>query len=173
MLSLWHFMAWRDVGTFAMSFASSRLGASGTRLAWSDVSEAEGGFTVRNFSVKGGADLNFRTLTIRPRVIASVLSLAPVCDISFTGGNVRLGMTINFGDGRVLLTAGSPEAVLEDIRTNGDFAVSGMLAVNPSAMRITRANARLSVPENFSQNMGMFQSFLPLVNEGGQWYLRR
>ncbi|MBQ7217602.1 MAG: hypothetical protein IJP54_01230 [Synergistaceae bacterium] len=40
-------------------------------------------------------------------------------------------------------------------------------------MRITCADARLNVPESFSQNMNMLQNFLPLVQEGNRWYLRR
>ena len=84
-----------------------------------------------------------------------------------------MGMSISFGDGGVLVTAGRSEMLLENLRTNGDFALNGWLAVNPQAMRITRADARLNVPESFSQNMGMLQNFLPWVKDGDRWYLRR
>ena len=80
---------------------------------------------------------------------------------------------MNFGDGGVLITAGRSEVLLENLRTNGDFAINGYMTVNPSTMRITRADARLNVPDSFSQNLGMMRNFLPLVQEGDNWYLRR
>ena len=156
-----------------MSLAYSRLSSSGMRMNYSDISGESDGFTVHNLALSGMANLRFSSVTLRPRIAASILSLAPVCDVSFRGGSVQLGMTINFGDGGVLVTAGRSEILLESLRTNGDFALNGWLAVNPQAMRITRADARLNVPESFSQNMSMLQNFLPLVQDGNRWYLRR
>ena len=156
-----------------MSLAHSLLSASGMRMNYSDISGESDGFTVHNLALNGMANFRFTSVTLRPRIAASILSLAPVCDVSFRGGSVQLGMSINFGDGHVLVTAGRGEIMLEDLRTNGDFALNGWLAVNPQAMRITRANARLNVPESFSQNMSMLQNFLPLVQDGDRWYLRR
>ena len=79
---------------------------------------------------------------------------------------------MNFGDGGFLLTAGR-EILLEELRTNGEFSLDGYMTVDTSAMKIGEADAKLSVPEAFSQNMSMIQNFLPLVQEGGTWYLRR
>ncbi|MBQ7217601.1 MAG: hypothetical protein IJS39_16670 [Synergistaceae bacterium] len=171
--ALWFFLPWREAGKAVMSVAYSRLSASGMRMNYSDISGESDGFTVHNLALNGMANLRFSSVTLRPRMLASVLSLAPVCDVSFRGGSVQLGMSINFGDGGVLVTAGRSEVMLENLRTNGDFAMNGWLAVNPQAMRITRADARLNVPESFSQNMAMLQNFLPLVQQGDRWYLRR
>ena len=171
--ALWFFLPWRETGKAVMSLAHSRLSASGMRMNYSDISGESDGFTVHNLALNGMANFRFTSVTLRPRIAASILSFAPVCDVSFRGGSVQLGMSINFGDGHVLITAGRGEITCEDLRTNGDFALNGWLAVNPQAMRITRADARLNVPESFSQNMSMLQNFLPLVQDRDTWYLRR
>ena len=40
-------------------------------------------------------------------------------------------------------------------------------------MKISRAEAAISVPQSFEGNMETLQGFLPLVREGGGWVLRR
>ena len=171
-VALYMFIPWREAGKFAMSAAHTMLQRRGMRLNYSDVSGSDGGFTVHNLTLSGMADISLSSVTLKPEIIASILSLSPVCDITFKGGNVRLGQTMNFGDGGFLLTAGN-EILLENLRTNGDFRLNGYMTVNPSAMRIGRAEARLDVPETFAQGMSMMKNFLPLVQEGDQWYLRR
>ena len=174
MCAVWYFLPWGELGKFAMSAASSRLSSRGMRIGWSDVSGEQDGFTVHNFTMNGMANITLSSLTLRPRILASILSLAPVCDISFRGGNVQLGFVINIGDGSVLLTAvRNGEVLMENLRTTGDFAVNGCMRVNPSAMRIVQANARLRVPESFEQNLDMIKNFVPLVQEGDNWYIRR
>lgn len=170
--ALYMFIPWREAGKFAMSTAHTMLQRRGMRLNYSDVSGEEGGFTVHNLILSGMADVSLSSVTVKPEIIASILSLSPVCDITFKGGNMRLGQTMNFGDGGFLLTAGH-EILLENLRTNGDFRLNGYVTVDPSAMKIGRAEARLDVPEAFEQGMGMMRNFLPLVQEGDQWYLRR
>lgn len=170
--ALWLFIPWRSAGNFALSMAYSRLGRMGMRLNYSDVAGGDGSFTVNNLAVSGMANISLSSLTVKPDIAASILSIAPVCEITFKGASVRLGQTMNFGGGSFLLTAGS-EILLENLRTDGDFSLNGYIAVNTSSMRISRANARLDVPETFSQNMGLLRNFLPLVQEGDRWYLRR
>lgn len=170
--ALYIFMPWREAGNFAVSTAHSILQHRGMRLNYSDVSGEDGGFTVHNVKLSGMANISLISVTVKPEIITSILSLAPVCRITFTGGNVRLGQTMNFGDGRFLLTAGR-EILLEDMKTNGEFSLDGYMTIDTSAMRIGHADAKLSVPEEFSQNMNVMKNFLPIVEEGGIWYLRR
>lgn len=171
--SAWHFLDWRSAGQLIMSTASSRLASSGTRIAWSDVTGTDGGFTVHNLAVQGAADAAFQSLTIRPQLLQSLLNMAASCSLSFTGGRARLGMTVDFGNGGVEASV-SPSAVeLSDIHTDGEFSLTGWLALSPQAMRITNADALVRVPSAMEGNMSLLQSFLPLVNEGGSWYLRR
>ncbi|MBQ6971298.1 MAG: hypothetical protein IJP86_02965 [Synergistaceae bacterium] len=171
-LALYMFIPWREAGKFAVSAAQSILQQRGMRLNYSDVSRAEGGFTVDNLTLSGMVEISLGSVTVRPAFLSSILSLAPVCDITFRGGSVRLGQTMNFGDGGFLLTAGR-EVLLENLRTNGDFSLNGYMTIDTSAMRIGHAEARLDVPETFSQNMGVLRNLLPLVQEGDRWYLRR
>lgn len=171
--ALWFFMPWREAGTFAMSAAYSRLGQRGMRLNYSDVSGESDGFTVHNMTLNGMANIAFTSFTVRPRILSSILSFAPVCDISFNGGSLQLGQVMNFGNGGFLLTAGRNDVLIENLRTNGDFSLNGYITFNLGNMRINRADARLDVPESFASNMDMLRNFLPLEQEGGRWYLRR
>ena len=171
--ALWVFMPYREVGKLAMSLAHSQLEKRGMRLAYSDVTGEEDGFTVNNLALNGTVNLSFSSITIRPRILSSILSLGLVSNISFKGLNIQVGQVMNFGDGRVLLTAGLNGILLEQLRTNGDFAVNGYLTIDPARMKIGQAEARLNVPEEFARNMEMLKNFLPLVQEGGRWYLRR
>ena len=167
------FLPWDTLGRLAMSMAHNRLERQGIRLNYTDVTGEDGGFTVNNFSLNGAANISLNSITIKPQLLASVLSFAPVCEINFTGAGVRLGQVLNFGDGGFLLTAGREIILLENLKTNGDFALNGFLSFNLSTMKLGRSEARLDVPESFNQNMPMLQSFLPITQEGDRWHLRR
>ncbi len=171
--ALWVFMPYKEMGKLAMSIAHSQLEKRGMRLAYSDVTGAEGGFTVNNLALNGAVNLSFSSITIRPRILSSILSLGLVSNISFKGLNIQVGQVMNFGDGGFLLTAGLGGILLEQLRTNGDFALNGYLSLDMAKMRIARAEARLNVPEEFEKNLETMKNFLPLVKEGGRWYLRR
>ena len=167
------FLPWEQLGRFAMSMAHNRLERQGMRLNYSDVNGEDGGFTVNNLTLNGAVSISINSITIKPQLLTSVLSFAPVCEINFTGMGIRLGQNLNFGDGGFLLTAGLNEILLEDLRTNGDFALNGFLTLNLATMKLGRSEARLDVPANFAQNMSMLQNFLPIVQEGDRWHLRR
>ena len=171
--ALYYFMEWKAVGNFAMSFAHSQLERRGMRMNYSDVSGEDGGFTVNNLAVNGMANISLASITIKPQLMTSVTSLAPVCNISFRGMSIRLGQTMNFGDGEFTLTAWPGEIELDNLRTNGDFALNGYVTIDLSSMKLGHTDAKLDMPENFASNMGMLRNFLPLVQEGNQWYLRR
>ena len=170
--AIYMFIPWREAGKFAVTAAQSQLQKRGMRLNYSDIFGEDGGFTVNNLKLSGMADVSMTSLTVKPDIVSSILSLSPVCGITFRGANIRLGMTMNFGDGGFLLTAGN-EILLEDLHTNGEFSLDGYMTLDLANMKIARANAKMSVPEVFSQNMGMLRNFLPIVQEGGTWYLRR
>ena len=170
--AMYIFFPWREAGKFAMTVAHNQLQKNGMRLTYSDVSGEADGFTVNNLTLSGMADISLSSVTVRPEFVASILSLSPVVGITFKDCGVRLGQTMNFGDGGFMLTAGR-EILLEDLRSNGEFSLDGYISVDPSAMKIANAEARLDVPETFSQNMGMLRNFLPLLQEGDKWYLRR
>ena len=171
--ALYVFMPWIEAGKLAMFFAHSSLERQGMRLNWSDISGEDDGFTVNNLALGGMANISLSSVTIRPRFISSVLSFAPVCDITFRDGSIRIGQSMRFGDGGFLLTAERNSVLLENLRTNGDFSLNGYMTIDTSSMKIGRADAQIEVPEAFRQNMDMLKSFLPLVQEGGRWYLRR
>lgn len=171
--ALYYFLDWGAVGKFIMSMAHGRLERAGMRMSYSDVTGEQGGFTINNLTLNGMANISLASITIKPQIFSSVASLAPVCEINFTGANVRLGQNINLGDGGFLMTAGRSEIFLENLRTNGDFSLNGYLTVDLATMKLGRTEARLNVPDSFAQNLNMMKGFLPLVQDGGRWYLRR
>ena len=167
------FFPWGEAGKLALNLGYSQLGRMGMRLSYSDVIGESDGFTVNNVSMSGVTDISLSSVTIRPQILSSVLSLGLVCDVKFSNCNIRLGQNMNVGSGGFLLTAKRPQIILEDLNTNGEFSLNGYITLDSATMKIDRAEARLTVPESFSQNMGVLRNFLPLVQEGGRWYLRR
>ena len=172
-LALGIFFPWGEAGKFALNLGYSQLGRMGMSLSYSDVVGEDDGFTVNNVRISGMTDISLSSLTIRPQFWASILSLGIVCDVEFKGCNIRLGQNMNVGDGGFLLTVKAPQILLEELRTNGEFSLNGYITLDSSTMKISHAEARLTVPESFSQNMSVLRNFLPLVQEGGRWYLRR
>ena len=172
LVAVYIYLPWRDVGKFAMSIAHTQMQKRGMRLNYSEVTGPDGGFTVNDLTVSGMANITLSSVTLKPDLATSLMSIAPVCGVKFQGGNVRLGQTLNFGDGEFILTAGR-EIALDELKTNGEFRLNGYVTIDPSAMRIGHADAQLEVPESFSSNMGMLKNFLPLEEDGGKWYLRR
>ena len=172
-LALGIFFPWGEAGKFALNLGYSQLGRMGMSLSYSDVVGEDDGFTVNNVRISGMTDISLSSLTIRPRFWASILRLGIVCDVEFKGCNIRLGQNMNVGDGGFLLTVKAPQILLEELRTNGEFSLNGYITLDSSTMKISHAEARLTVPESFSQNMSVLRNFLPLVQEGGRWYLRR
>ena len=172
LIGIYKYLPYQSIGKLAMSIAHDQLQRRGMRLNYSDVSGEEVGFTVNNLKLSGMPSVSLSSVTIKPEYLSSLATLSPVCEITFKGASIRLGQVLNLGDGGFLLTAGN-EVMLENLRTNGEFSLNGNMTIDMSNMRIGRAEARLEVPESFSQNMGMLRSFLPLVQEGDKWYLRR
>ena len=173
--ALWIFLPWREVGGAALSLARPALEQRGLRLNFAGVRSQSGerGFIIDGLEIAGITNFSFDSLTIRPEFLASLMNFAPVCDIRFRGGSMTMGQKIDFGDGSLLLTASPNNILIENLRTNGDFAVNGFIEINPAQTRISRAEASLRVPPEFENNMQTLQNFLPLVREGSNWFLRR
>ena len=174
LFALWIFMPWREVGSSLMSFGHGILLRNGMRMNYSDVTGEADGFNVNNLSLEGMMNISFNSVRIRPKIIESVLSFGGVCDIEFTGCNILMGQKFNIGDGRLLLTAWPKEIFLGDLSTTGDIKINGYLSINLSNMKIGRADASLTVPENIASGFNVLKNFLPLEQDkNGQWYLRR
>ncbi|WP_299302070.1 hypothetical protein [uncultured Fretibacterium sp.] len=172
--ALWAFMPWREVGSFAMALAASRMERQGMTLTYSGVEDVRGGFSVRDVTLSGFTRFSCASMTLRPDLLASLALLAPVCEVAFSRGSLTMGQPMAFGDGRFLLTASPTEVSFEELRTDGDFRIRGFLTLDLGRMKIGRAEAELLVPEAFEENMETLRNFLPLEKEGdGRWFLRR
>ncbi|NLL36346.1 MAG: hypothetical protein GX256_02345 [Fretibacterium sp.] len=173
-VSSWFFMPWRQVGTAVLTEARRHLETRGAELSFAGVEAVSGGFQVRNLNLSSFARFSFRTLTLKPHLLDSLLVLTPVCSVTFEGAEAVMGQPMSLGDGGATVTLGPDSVLLEGLRSNGEFSLNGFLAIDPGAMRIARANAAVRVPQSFEENMEALQAFLPLVREGsGRWFLRR
>jgi hypothetical protein len=187
LIAAWVFMPWKQVGEAVLLAAAERTGAS---VGYSSVDGMSGGFAVRDLDARGlrvmGVPLNVscKTLTIRPDLIASALNMAPTCDVAFTGSALgEISVTpmkkipgITIGDGRFAVSAGSREILFEGLRSNGELAMAGALALVPAAAPPIRwANVLISVKsEMFEKELPSLQGLLPLQQESpGRWALRR
>ncbi|GHV48217.1 hypothetical protein FACS1894204_12340 [Synergistales bacterium] len=178
-VSAWFFMPWREIGEHALRLSGA---------AYSSVKNVGGGFSVENLrahKLNGMADLSFRTLTVVPDVLSSILSLSLSCRLSFTGGALgEIAVTplkkipgIGFGDGRLAVGVRGDSVFMEGIRSNGDLSMNGDLFIDLSAERIIqRAAVTLNVKsEPFDKEvLPLLQNIMPLEQEGqGRWALRR
>jgi len=185
LLTGWFFMPWKQVGEVVLLSASSRL-PTGASLAYSTVGNARGGFVVNNLEIKnlmGMVDVSFNTLTIVPNAVASLLGMAPICRLTFTGavmGDIAVTPLrkipgVALGNGRVVVSINRQGIFLDALRSDGELSTSGSLLVDLSAMRITWADVILDVKsEAFEENLSLLGSILPLERESsGRWFLRR
>ncbi len=173
-IALWNFLPYPEIGRALMSVGYSRLNENNMKLSYSDITGVDGGFTVNNLAIEGNVNITFGSITIRPQIISSILSLGGVCNIDFRNANIILGQNFNIGDGHFLMTAFPKEILLEELRTNGDFRLNGYLTINLNTMKIGQAEASLNVPEEFAGGLGLLRNFLPLEQDNsGQWHLRR
>ena len=172
-IAFWYSISWQDAGRFAVSTAARIAERNGMRLSFSHVSEVPGGFTVHNLSVNGGINFNLASLTIKPRILDTLLNLALVAEIGFTDASSRLGFTLSLGSGGTTLFVRPSTIYAENLHTDGDLAVSGSLAYDVGRGRISRADARLRMSPQVEEGAPFLQNFLPLVRDGQNWYLRR
>ena len=176
-IAAWIFMPWKQVGEYAFSKAAAGTAGSGTPLSFSEVETADSGFTVSDVSVGGFMKASFRSVTFRPDLLGTLLNMAPTCRVSFAGGEmVMMSSPIRFGNGRFLAVATPKEIFLDELRTDGEFSISGFLGINPVQKRISRAEAAIKTSEALESSMEFLKNgnILPLVQDGpGRWFLRR
>ncbi|MDR1621683.1 MAG: hypothetical protein LBS00_04845 [Synergistaceae bacterium] len=180
------FMPWKQVGEGVLLLAGGRLKAPAS-IVYSSVGSAPGGFVVEDLDVRslmGRVDVSFRTATIAPDIVASLMNMAPTCRIAFTGSALgEIAVTprkkipgITLGNGRAVVSFNRQGVLLENLRTDGDLSTSGSLLVAPSADPPIRwADVAIDVrSESFEKEMPSLQMLLPLQQDAsGRWFLRR
>ncbi len=190
LLAAWLFMPWQQVGEYALLQVARQIEAPAS-LGYTAVDGVSGGFVVKDLDVRGlmgTVNLSCKTLTITPDLVASALGLAPTCHIAFTGNSLgeitilrKKIPAVYIGDGGVTLSVGRREILLEGLRSNGDLAMNGVLALTPRADRIIAwSDLTLNVKsEAFEKELPSLQQALglPLQQENpekpGRWVLRR
>ena len=175
LIAAWIFMPWKQVGEYSLSLAARPLGARGASLVYSTVETADAGFTVNDLSfAQGFFKFSFKSLTFRPNLLGTLLNIAPTCDVSFTGWEMKMSPPIRFGNGNFTAILTPQEVFLDRLRTDGDFAIAGFVGVDLTKMKISRAEAAIKVTEPIEPAMDFLKGELPLIKDGpGRWFLRR
>ena len=179
MAAVWIFMPWKQVGEFALNIAEEELGKRGMSLSYGSVEKAKSGFRVNNLTIDGLMKFSFDSFTFEPSAVESLLNTGPTAHISFRRGEVAAKPPLRlvpmaFGNGRAAAVVTPGEIVIEDLFTDGEFAISGVLTIDLTEMRIGRADAPIRVADAIESNMQSFSLLLPLEQEGpGNWRLRR
>lgn len=187
-LSAWIFIPWSQVGESALLAATRQLPTPAS-ITWSAVSSVPRGFVIMDLKARklmGMVDVSFKTLTIVPDVVASLLAMSPTCRISFTGNTVgEIAVTplkiipgIALGDGSVTVSLNDQGILLDEMRSDGEMSMRGSLALSPSAERLIRwADVALDVKsEAFEKELPSLQMSLGLPvqqDAPGRWFLRR
>ncbi|MDR2179870.1 MAG: hypothetical protein LBP21_06150 [Synergistaceae bacterium] len=185
-VAAWTFMPWKQVGESALLLAGGQLKIFSSTV-YSSVKSAPGGFVVEDLDARGlvgMVDVSFGTLTVTPDVLASLMNMAPTCQVAFTGSALgEIAVTplkkipgVTLGSGRVTVSFNRQGILLEGLRSDGDLSMNGSLLVSPSAAPPIRwANVTINVKsEPFEKEMSFLQELLPLEQDApGRWFLRR
>jgi hypothetical protein len=185
-VAAWVFMPWKQVGEGVLLLASKRLNILSSS-SYASVGGVPGGFVVEDWEARGlmgKVDLSFRTLTIVPDIVASLMNMAPTCRVAFTGSALgEIAVTplkkipgVTLGNGRLVVSLNRQGVLLEGLRSDGDLSMNGSLLVAPSASPPIRwADVAINVKsEPFEKEMSSLQMLLPLEQDApGRWFLRR
>ena len=188
LMAVWIFLPWKQVGEYALAAAGRRLETPAS-ITWAAVSNVPGGFVIEDLKAQrlmGMGDVSFRTVTVVPDLMASLLRMSPTCQISFTGNTVgEIAVTplkkipgVALGNGSFIVSFSDQGILLDDVRSDGEIAMRGSLLLSPSSERLIGwAEVALDIKsEPFEKELPSLQMSLglPLQQDApGRWFLRR
>ncbi|MCL2767384.1 MAG: hypothetical protein FWE49_01440 [Synergistaceae bacterium] len=179
LVSLWLLMPWGKVGEYAVLSAEKIASSKGFNTQHSSVSGSWRGpnIIVNDFTSKmalGGGE--FKTLSFTPSFPQSMIQLAPVMSISFTGGKLSFpgGIDADIGSGNVEVSYKNGILFIRNLKNTGELSFDGSIAIDINSTKIDHADLMIKSPESIEQSLDSMKSMLPLTQESnGQWRLRR
>ena len=179
LISLWILMPWGRIGEYAVLSAERTASSKGFDAKHSSVSGSWKGPTIRinDFSAKmalGGGE--FKTLTISPSFMQSIIRFSPVALVSFTGGKLSLpgGNDADMGSGKVEVSIKRGILLLKNFKSAGELSLDGSLAIDINGNKIDNADLIIRSPEKIEPVLRSISIMLPITQESaGQWRLRR
>ena len=188
LMAVWIFLPWKQVGEYALAAAGRRLETPAS-ITWGTVNNVPGGFVIEDLKAQrlmGMGDVSFRTVTVVPDLMASLLGMSPTCQISFTDNTVsEIAVTplkkipgVALGNGSFIVSFSDQGILLDEVRSDGEIAMRGSLLLSPSSERLIGwAEVALDIKsEPFEKELPSLQMSLglPLQQDApGRWFLRR
>ena len=179
LISLWVLMPWGKIGEYAVLSAERTASSRGFDARHTSVSGSWRGPTIKinDFTAKmvfGGGE--FRTLSISPSFIQSIIQFSPVAIVSFTGGRLLLpgGNSADLGSGKVEVSVSRGTLLLKNLKSVGELSIDGHVAIDINGQKIDNADLVMKSPERIESTLSAMSLLLPLTQESaGQWRLRR
>ena len=188
LMAVWIFLPWKQVGEYALVAAGRRLETPAS-ITWAAVNNVPGGFVIEDLKAQklmGMGDVSFRTVTVVPDMMPSLLRMSPTCRISFTDNTVsEIAVTplkkipgVALGNGSFTVSFSDQGILLDEVRSDGEIAMRGSLLLSPSSERLIGwAEVALDIKsEPFEKELPSLQMSLglPLQQDApGRWFLRR
>jgi hypothetical protein len=156
LLSAWVFAPWNECGALAFEELRALASSRGFYITCEGI-RREGLFPPRyifsELDVEGPmAKATFREASVRLEPLRALLAMKAAISVSFDGASVRYVPKNGFEmrSGGLFLMIGRGSAILDDINIDGDFSMTGGLALDVSGRKITRSDAVMRVPLEFN-----------------------
>jgi hypothetical protein len=156
LIGLWAFAPWDECGVLAFEELRAAASSRGFYVTCDGI-RREGIFPPRyifsGLDVEGPmAKATFREASVRLAPLRALLSMKAALSVSFDGASVKYVPKNGFEikSGGLLLMASRGAVILDDINIEGDFSMTGGLALDVPGRKIIRSDAVMRVPLEFN-----------------------
>lgn len=180
-VALWILMPWDKIGEYVVLSAERRASTMAIAVRHSSVNGSWYGpnITINDFTGKyliaGG---EFKTVSVTPSYLQSLIQFSPVISVSFGGGKISLpgGNETDLGSGQVEVSFKNGILTLRNLRSAGELSFDGYIEIDLSKGReIDNADLIIKAPEKFDSYMQTIKSMIPSLSKesAGQWRIKK
>ena len=178
-VSLWILAPWGKIGEYAVlraeNMVRSRLNVQHSSV---DGSWIGPNIKVNDFAAKmkmfGGGE--FKTISVSPSFIKSLIQFSPVVSVAFTGGKLLFGLNdADMGAGNFELSLKNNILFIRNLKSIGDLSFDGFIEINIGNFTIENADLVIRPPEKIEPSMSDMKGMVPsLIQESpGQWRIKK
>jgi hypothetical protein len=179
LITLWILAPWGKIGEYAVLSAENVARNRGLTAHHASVDGSWIGpnIKVNNFVAKmvlGGGE--FRTISVSPLFIKSIIQFSPVVSVSFTGGKLLyMGNDADMGAGSFELLLKNNILSVRNLKSVGELSFDGFIQVNIRDFAIENADLMIKPPEKIESHLGSMKMMVPsLIQETtGQWRIKK
>ena len=172
-------MPWGKIGEYAVLSAEKMASSKGFSTQHSSVGGSWKGPTINisGFASKmafGGGE--FRTLSLSPSFMQSLIQFSPVMSVTFTGGKLSFpgGIDADMGAGKAEVSLKNGVLSFRNFKSTGELSLDGNIAIDINGAKIDNADLMIRSPEKIEPSLSSMRGILPLTQESrGHWRLKR